>query len=216
MTVHRWTMVPPLAKKRNLGAYALVRGPVNSFRDGKCLNFLCDASNHLDESIRVDLLCGAPIFPVQDDDECEAHAASLVESEGFGILDTGGTTSFGSVEAQRLCSPRVMKMIHEFQMLIRLVVDRSNLEMVLRHRLHLCPDSQFEMMLLVTSGFLAHLFSDQPKPTPLMLGMDFLKEHRCVVNYGEDFIQFPMQPDCWWPLFVSSRGLYSMPLCGQR
>ena len=32
----------------------------------------------------------------------------------------------------RLCSPRVMKMIHEFQMLIRLVVDRSILEMVLR------------------------------------------------------------------------------------
>ena len=40
-----------------------------------------------------------------------------------------------------------------------------------------------------------------PKPTPLMLGIDFLKEHRCVVNYGEDWIQFPMQSECWW-LFV--------------
>ena len=51
----------------------------------------------------------------------------------------------------RLCSPRVTKMIHEFQMLIRVVVDDSTLEMVLHQRLHPCPDSQFEMMLLVTS-----------------------------------------------------------------
>ena len=29
---------------------------------------------------------------------CEAHAAFLVESEGFGVLDCGATTSFGSVE----------------------------------------------------------------------------------------------------------------------
>ena len=49
-----------------------------------------------------------------------------------------------------------------------------------------------------------------------MLGMDFLKEQRCVIDYGKDLIQFPMQPDCWWPQFVSSRGLNSMPLCGQH
>ena len=61
-----------------------------------------------------------------------------------------------------------------------------------------------------------HLFVDQPKPTPLMLGMDFLKKQRCVMDYGKDLIQFPMQSGCWWPLFVSSRGLYSMPLCGQH
>ena len=30
--------------------------------------------------------------------ECEAHAALLMESEGFGVLDSGETTSFGSVE----------------------------------------------------------------------------------------------------------------------
>ena len=51
-----------------------------------------------------------------------------------------------------------------------------------------------------------HLFVDQPKPTPLMLGKDFLKEQRCVIDYVKDLIQFPMQSDCWWPLFVSSRG----------
>ena len=34
----------------------------------------------------------------KDDDECEAHAAFLVESEGFGVLDRGATTSFGSAE----------------------------------------------------------------------------------------------------------------------
>ena len=97
-----------------------------------------------------------------------------------------------------------------------LLVDHSILEMMLRQRLHHCPDSQFDMRLLVIFWVPVHLFSDQPKPTPLMLGMDLRKEHRCVVNYGADLIQFPMQSDSWWPLFVSSRGLYSMPLCGQN
>ena len=42
-------------------------------------------------------MCGTAVFPVQDD-ECEARAVFLVESEGFGFLDCGATTSFGSVE----------------------------------------------------------------------------------------------------------------------
>ena len=46
----------------------------------------------------MDPLCGTAISPVQDDDEWEAHAAFLVESEGFGVLDCGATTSFGSAE----------------------------------------------------------------------------------------------------------------------
>ena len=37
---------------------------------------------------------------------------------------------------------------------------------------------------------------DQPKPTPLMLGVDLLEEQRCVIDYGKDLIQFPMQSDC--------------------
>ena len=37
-----------------------------------------------------------------------------------------------------------------------------------------------------------------------MLGMDFLKEQRCVIDYGNDLIQFPIQSDCWLPLFLSS------------
>ena len=53
--------------------------------------------------------------PAQDDDEREAHAAFLVESEGLGVLDCGATTSFwGVLKVQRLCFPRVMNMIHKF------------------------------------------------------------------------------------------------------
>ena len=48
--------------------------------------------------VQVDSLCGTAVSPVQDDDEYEAHAAFLVKSEGFGVLDCGATTSFGSVE----------------------------------------------------------------------------------------------------------------------
>ena len=107
------------------------------------------------------------------------------------------------------CSPGVMKMILEFQRLIRLVVDHSiSSKATSLSRLPVRNDALGDFWIPV------HFFVDQPKPTPLMLGMDFLKEQCCVI--GKDLIQFPMQSDCWWPLFVSSRGLFSMPLCGQQ
>ena len=43
--------------------------------------------------------------------------------------------------------------------------------------------------------------------------MDILKH--IVVLRIEDLVQIPMQSECRWPLFVSSRGLCSMPLGGQ-
>ena len=134
-------------------------------------------------------MCGTVVSPVQDDDEYEAHAAFLVESEGFGVLDSGAT-SFGSVEgAEALFSKS-----HEH-------------------------DTRFPEV--DPFGGRSFNFGDGASskatipPSPLMLGMDFLKEQRCFIDYGKDLIQFPMQSDCWWPLFVSSRGLYSMPLSGQ-
>ena len=82
---------PSNLKKRNLGAYAYgawtCSNPDNS-RDEKCSSDL----------FQVDSLCGTVVSPVHDDAECEAHAAFLMESEGFGVLDCGATTSFGSVE----------------------------------------------------------------------------------------------------------------------
>ena len=92
--------------------------------------------------------------PAQDDDEREAHAALLVESEGFGILDCLQPPLLGVLKAKRLCFPRVMNMIYKFQMLIPLAVDPSILEMVPRARPLHCPNSQSEVMLLVSSGSL--------------------------------------------------------------
>ena len=43
-------------------------------------------------------MCGTAVSPVKDDDKCKAHAACRVESEAFGVLDCGASTSFGSVE----------------------------------------------------------------------------------------------------------------------
>ena len=127
-------------RKRNLGAYAYgawtCNNPDNS-RDEKCSS----------DSFQVDPLCGTAVSPVQDGDECEAHAAFLLESEGFGVLDCGVATSFGCVEGAEAYSPRVMNVTLEFQRLIRLVVDHSTLEMVFHQRLLPCPDSQSEMML---------------------------------------------------------------------
>ena len=62
-------------------------------------NSVENCSNHLDDSMCLHFLCGAATDPVQEEDECEAHAAFLVEAEGFGVLDCGATTSFGSVES---------------------------------------------------------------------------------------------------------------------
>ena len=125
-------------KKRNLGAYACgawtCNNPDNSC-DEKCSS----------DSFQVDPLCGAAVSPVQDDDECEAHAAFLVESEGLGVLDCGATTSFGSVEgAEALFSKS-----HEHDTRIPEVDLFGHLQ-----RLLPCPGSQSEMMLLVTSGSL--------------------------------------------------------------
>ena len=149
-------------------------------------------------------------------DEREAHAAFLVESEGFGVLDCGATTSSGSVEG----AEALFSKIHEHDTRIPDVDpfggryfnfgDGESCKGTSLSKLPVRSDALGEFWIPV------HLFSDQPKPTSLVLGMDFLKEHRCVINYGEALIQFPMHLDCWWPLFLSSRDLYSMPLCGQR
>ena len=190
-------------KKRNLGAYACgawtCNNPDNSC-DEKCSS----------DSFQVDPLCGAAVSPVQDDDECEAHAAFLVESEGFGVLDCGAIISLGSVEG----AEAVFSKSHEHHTRIPEVDpfggrsfnfgDGAPSKAISLSRLPVRNDALGDFWIPV------HLFVDQPKPTPLMLGMDFLKEQRCVIDYGKDLIQFPMQYD------VSSRGLYSMPLCSQH
>ena len=150
----------------------------------------------------MDSLCGTAVSPVQDDDEKEAHAAFLVESEGFGVLDCGATTSFGSVEGPET----LFSKSHEHDTRFPEVDpfggrsfnfgDGASSKATSLSRLPVQNDALGDFWISV------HLF-------------DFLKEQRCVIDYGKDLIQFPMQSDCWWPLFASSRGLYSMPLCGQ-
>ena len=108
-------------------------------------------------------MCGAAVSPVQDDDECEAHAAFLVESEGFGVLDTSATTSFGSVEgAEALFSKS-----HEHDTRIPEVDPfggRSfNFGSPVQTPSPKCALGDFRIPV--------HLFVDQPKTSPLMLGM---------------------------------------------
>ena len=195
-------------KKRNLGACAYgawtCNNPDNS-RDKECSS----------DSFHLDPLCGAAVSHVQDDDGCEAHAAFLVESEGFGVLDCGATTSFGSVEGAEALFSKSHDLdtrtpeVDPFGGRSFNFGDGPSSKATSLSRLPVRNDALGDFCIPV------HLFVDQPKPTPLMLGTDFLKAQRCVIDYGKDLLQFPMQSDCWWPLFVSSRGLYSMPLCGQ-
>ena len=137
-------------KKHNLGAYAFGAWACNIPDNSRVVK----SSNHFDDSVCLDFLHGAAISPAQDDDEREAHAAFLLESEGFGVLDCGATPLLGVLKVHRLCFPRVMNVIREFQILFHLVVDLSILEMVPRARPRYGPSSQSEMMLLANAGSL--------------------------------------------------------------
>ena len=138
---------PSNPKKRNLGAYAYGAWTCNdpgSYRDEECSPDTC----------QVDLLRVAAVSPVQDDDECEAHAALLVHLKVSVFWTVVQPLPLVALIVQRPCSPRVTNMILEFERLIRLVVAHPTLEMVLHQRLLPCPDSLSEMVLLVTSGSL--------------------------------------------------------------
>ena len=186
--VQRWMMVPRIRTNEILEPLHMVRGPAAIVT---VLVMKCARQTRF-----VWISCVALRFLVHDDDECEAHAAFLVESEGFGVLDSGATTSFGSVEgAEALFSkihendtriPDVDPLVSSFNF-----GDGASSKATALSRLPVRNDALGDFWIPV------HLSSDQPKPTPLKLGMDFLKEQLCVVNYGEDLIQFPMQSDCW-------------------
>ena len=191
--VQRWMLARRIGRNETLEPTHMVpwtcSNPDNS-RDDKCSSDL----------FQVDSLCGTAVSPVQDDDEKEAHAAFLVESEGFCVLDCVANTSFGSVKgAEALFSKS-----HEHDTRFPEVDpfggrsfnfgDGASSMATSLSRLPVRNDALGDFWIPV------HFFVGQPKPTPLMLGMDFLKEQRCVIEYGTYLIQFPMQSDRWWPL----------------
>ena len=75
-------------RKQNLGAYAYgawTYSTPDSSIDEQCLSFSCDASHQLDDSMCVWISFAVLRYlPVQDDEECQARAAFMVESEGLG------------------------------------------------------------------------------------------------------------------------------------
>ena len=95
--VRRWMMVLPIRRSEILEPTTMVHGPAATLtvlvmKSGRIFRLMFRIT------LTTRFLCGAAVSLVQDDDECEAHVAFLVESEGFGVLDCGATTSSGSVE----------------------------------------------------------------------------------------------------------------------
>ena len=124
--------------KRILGAHAYGAWTCNNtdkFRDEK----------RSSDPFQVDTLCGTAVSLVQDDDKCEDLAAFLVESEGFGVLDWGANTSFGSVKGAEALFSKSHGNDTRIPEVDPFGGRSFNLEMVLRQRLHPCPDSQSEM-----------------------------------------------------------------------
>ena len=99
-------------------------------------------------------MCGTAVSPVQDDDEYEAHAAFLVDSEGFGVLDCGATTSFGSVEGAEALFSKTHEHDTRFPEVDPFRGRPFNFGDGFHQKLFPCPDSQSEMMLLEISGSL--------------------------------------------------------------
>ena len=196
-------------KKRNLGAYAYVawtcNNPDNSL-DEKC---------SLD-SFQVDPLCGTAVSLVQDDHECEAHAAFLVESEGFGVLDTGATTSFCSVEgAEALFSKS-----HEHETRIPEVDpsggrpfnfgDGATSKATSLSRFLVRNDALGDFWIPV------HFVRGSAETDSVDAGYGFSQGTALRHRLWQRLDSIPMQSDCWWPLFVSSLGVSAMQLCGQH
>ena len=80
--VQRWMMVLGVRRYEILVLTKMVRGLATILTI--LVMKMCSP-----DSFQVDPLCGAVVSPVQDDDECEAHAAFLVDCEGSGVLDSG-------------------------------------------------------------------------------------------------------------------------------
>ena len=119
---------------------------------------------------------------------CCGFSCPLVESEGFGVLDCGATTSFGSVEdAEALFSKsrehdtRTPE-VDPFGGRSFNFGDGASSKATSLSRLPIRNDALGDFWIPV------HLFVDQPKPIPLTLGMDFLKEQCCVIDLGKDLI----------------------------
>ena len=208
-------------KKRNLGAYAngsWTCSNTDNSRDEECMHFSCDASNPVDDSICVDLLSGAPISPVPTTRMSVTHAAFSGRIRSFQNLDSGVKTSLGSVESAEFSVLQdSWKMKHEFLMLIRLVVDRSIWEIILRQKLHSCPESQFEMMLLVASGSLCICFLINRDRLHWCWASIFSKNIAGSWTMVRTWFNSQWQSHCLVALVcVRVRGLYSMPLFGQN
>ena len=90
--VHRWKMARRIRRNETLEPTHMVRGPAT------ILTILVMKSVPQTRFKWIPCVVLRFLLSVQDDDECEAHAAFPVESGGFGVLDGGATISFGSVE----------------------------------------------------------------------------------------------------------------------
>ena len=176
-------------KKRNLGAYAhgawTCSNPDNS-RDEKCSS----------DSFQVDPLCDAAKTTMSVKLMLQFWW-NLKVSVFWTVVQPPRLVA---LRALKPCSPRVMNMILQFQRLIRLGGRSFNFgDGASSKATSLSRLAQSEMMLLVTSGPLCHLFVDQQKTTPLMHGYGFSKgtalRHRLW-----------QRPD----------SIPAMPLCGQH
>ena len=151
--------------KRNLGANAYGAWTCNNAdnsRDEECSS----------DSFQVGPLCGNAVSPVQDDDECKAHAAFLVESEGLVFWTV--------VQPPRLVALRALSLFsksHENDTRIPEVDpfggrsfnfgDGASSKATSLSRLPVRNDALGDFWIPV------HLFVDRPTPTPLMLGYGF-------------------------------------------
>ena len=164
-----------------------------------------------------DYTSGEELVSDSDLDDHNAYIAFHDEAKGFGVLDSGATSSFGSVSAADQQQQIRMESEHLDYRPPRVDITTSNsfrfgsgTSLKATSLAHLPIDNEALKTEVPIS-----LFMEQPRPTPLMLGIDFMRTHRMVIDYEDDLVIFKDKPDDVYQLRQSEKGLLMMPMCGQ-
>ena len=151
------------------------------------------------------------------DDDDAAYVAFHEEACGYGVLDSGATSSFGSVEAAD--QQQLLRMSNS--LFRRPEVDTENSSSFRFGSGAAASSTSIATMPIDNeavgeSEARVSLFMGQQRPIPIMLGIDFHRDKRLCIDYELDLATFKDDPKTIYKLKRSTKGLLMIPMCGQE
>ena len=150
------------------------------------------------------------------DDDDAAYVAFHEEACGYGVLDSGATSSSGSVEAAD--QQQLLRMSND--LFRRPEVDTEN-SSSFRFGSGAAASSTSIATMPIDNAAVGEsetrvsLFMGQQRPIPIMLGIDFHRDKRLCIDYELDLAIFKDDPKTIYKLKRSTKGLLMIPMCGQ-